>query len=409
MVDTPSITIKKMAEKNKKFTFHTIPASNKANYNWKEKNGSEFVKNGEDNAFPQQLIEMYNRSSIHASCINAIVEGVIGEGLTANEEEYLKRANSKGESWQDVFNKSALDYKLHGSYAIEIIYSRDRSRIEVYNVDYSLIRAAEKDHRGHIPGYYISTKFAEGKKYTNLSEEDYSFLPVYDPNKTEEYSQIFVLNNYRPGQLYYSLPDYVGALRIIDLDQSIDDFHVSNINNGLAPSLAITTFTNGQDDQLKSIEEQLNANYGGTSNAGSLMFMDVDDPTNAPVITPIPQNGADNYYVTINDMVMQKILTAHRITSPMILGIKTDGQLGGRTEMLDAYLLLQNTVIKPYQHSLLRTFEQLLEYNYSDVVLGIEQKKLFDDGTEEIEVVTDQETTDQEESEVTNETPENLA
>ena len=185
--------------------------------------------------------------------------------------------------------------------------------------------------------------------------------------------------------------------------------YVSNINNGLAPSLAITTFTNGQDDQLKSIEEQLNANYGGTSNAGSLMFMDVDDPTNAPVITPIPQNGADNYYVTINDMVMQKILTAHRITSPMILGIKTDGQLGGRTEMLDAYLLLQNTVIKPYQHSLLRTFEKLLEYNYSDVVLGIEQKKLFDDGTEEIEVVTGQETTDQEEREVTNEQPENLA
>ena len=126
--------------------------------------------------------------------------------------------------------------------------------------------------------------------------------------------------------------------------------------------------------------------------------MDVDDPVNAPVITPIPQNGADNYYTTINDLVMQKILTAHRITSPMILGIKTEGQLGGRTEMLDAYLLLQNTVIKPYQQSLLKSFEMLLEYNYTDVVLGIEQKKLFDDGTEKVEVVTDQETTTEEEA-----------
>lgn len=396
-----------MAEKNKKFTFHTVPVSKEASWSWKEKEDAEFVKNGEQNDFPQQLIEMYNRSSVHASCINAIVEGVIGEGLTANEEAYLDRANSKGESWQDIFNKAALDYKLHGSYAIEILYSRDRSRIEVHNIDYSLIRAKEKDHRGHIPGYYISTKFGEKKYVNRISEEDISYLPVFDPSKTEEFAQIYVHKNYRPGQMYYALPDYVGALRIIDLDQSIDNFHVNNINSGLAPSLAITTFTNGQDDQLRAIEAQLNGNYGGTDNAGALIYMDVDDPANAPIITPIPQNGADSYYQDINDMVMQKILTAHRITSPMILGIKTEGQLGGRTEMLDAYLLLQNTVIKPYQQSLLKSFEMLLSYNYEGVVLGIEQKKLFDDGTEETEVVTDQEATDQEEAQV--ETPELLA
>ena len=97
---------------------------------------------------------------------------------------------------------------------------------------------------------------------------------------------------------------------------------------------------------------------------------------------------------------MQKLLTAHRITSPMILGIKTAGQLGGRSEMLDAYLLFLNTIIKPYQQSLLKSFEMLLEYNYQGVVLGIEQKRLLDDGTQEEEVVTDQEATDQEEREV---------
>tara|TARA_R110000803_G_scaffold19165_1_gene50448 strand:- start:1228 stop:2415 length:1188 start_codon:yes stop_codon:yes gene_type:complete len=386
-----------MAEKNKKFTFHTVPASKKANWDWNEKESAEFVKNGDQNDFPQQLIDMYNRSSVHASCINAIVEGVIGEGLTANEDVYLERANSKGESWQDVFNKAALDYKLQGTYAIEILYSRDRTRIEVHNIDYSLVRAKEKDERGHIPGYYVSTKFGH-MNYKKLNPDDYSYLPVFDPEKEDEYAQIFVHRNYRPGQLYYSLPDYVGALRIIDLDQSIDNFHVTNINSGLAPSLAITTFTNGSSDQLTEIQNQLNGNYGGTDNAGALIYMDVDDPVNAPVITPIPQNGADNYYTTINDLVMQKILTAHRITSPMILGIKTEGQLGGRTEMLDAYLLLQNTVIKPYQQSLLKSFEMLLEYNYTDVVLGIEQKKLFDDGTEKVEVVTDQETTTEEEA-----------
>lgn len=392
---------------NKKFTFHSIPVTSERKYNYSEKKDAEYVKNGDQNDFPQHLIEMYNRSSVHASCINAVVEGVIGEGLTANEEDYLKRANSSGETWQDIFNKAALDYKLHGSYAIEIIYSRDRSRIEVHNVDYSIIRAEEKNSRGKIPGYYISTLFGKKKHFTKISEEDVSYLPVYNPEKEDEYHQIYVHKDYRPGQEYYALPDYVGALRVVELDTSIDDFHVSNITNGLAPSLAITTFTNGQDDQLKSIEQQLNLNYGGTENAGALIYMDVDSPENAPQITPIPQNGADNYYTTINDLVMQKLLTAHRITSPMILGIKTEGQLGGRTEMLDAYLLFLNTVIKPYQQSLLKSFELLLEYNYPDVVLGIEQKRLLEDGSQEQEVVTDQEATDQEEREV--ETPELLA
>jgi hypothetical protein len=89
-------------------------------------------------------------------------------------------------------------------------------------------------------------------------------------------------------------------------------------------------------------------------------------------------------------MVTQKILTAHRITSPMILGIKTAGQLGGREEIIDAYLLLVNTVIRPYQQEILSVFEELLEQKYpeQEISLGVQQLKLFSDGEEEVDVVT---------------------
>jgi hypothetical protein len=91
----------------------------------------------------------------------------------------------------------------------------------------------------------------------------------------------------------------------------------------------------------------LRQQFAGSSNAGSLMYIDTDSKENAPDITPIPQNGADGYYSSVNDMVMQKIITAHRITSPMMFGIKEAGQLGGRAEVIDAFLLLLNQVIKP--------------------------------------------------------------
>jgi len=355
----------------------------------------KFIKYGEYNDFPNHLIELYNNSSIHSTCINAIVNGIVGEGLIATPEYILDKANPK-ESWNAVFRKLATDFKLYGGYAFEVIYSKDRSRVAaIYHIDFSWLRAKEMNYRGEIDGYFISDEWSERYRYsiTNVPD-DVPYLPVYDPTKSQdEPKQIYVFRPYAPGQKYYPLPDYVGALRVIDLDEEVDNFHLNNIKNGLAPSLSITTFTNADPDQRQQIEAMLREQYAGTNNAGSLMYMDLDSPENAPVITPIPQNGADGYYTTLSEITTQKILTAHRITSPMILGIKTAGQLGGRDEVTDAYLLLLNTVIRPFQQVLLSSIEEMLEMMYPalDVTVGVQQLKLFNDGEEEVDVVTAEE------------------
>jgi len=389
----------------KKHHFTTIPRKFNSWLSYKE--GKEvstgkIIKSGEDNLFPQHLIELYNRSSIHAAAVNAITQAVIGGGLTANNQQALDKANKRGESWNDIYSKVAIDFKLHGSFAYEIIWSIDRTKIaEVYHIDYGTVRAHEKDHRGHIPGYYLSN---EWKPFSKPTEDHVVYLPVFNPeNKEEQPNQIYVAHNYRPGQQYLPLPDYVAALKVIELDTEIDNFHVNNIKNGLAPSLAITTFMNGTEDDVQAVENMLRANYGGSENAGSLMYIDCDSPENAPKIEPIPQNGADGYYTSINDLTIQKILTAHRITSPMLLGIQTEGKLGGRAEMIDAMQLLQHNVIFPMQQDILRCLEYTLGYNFPNIVLGVENTKLFDDGTTEDEVVTSAETTDAEDNSINEE------
>jgi hypothetical protein len=382
-----------------KFHFSNIKRFSSPWKSSKESVNGKYVKSGEDNIFPQHLIELYNQSSIHAAAVNATVEAIIGGGLTSNIDSALTYANSQGETWNDIYTKIAIDYKLHGSFAIEVIWSLDRSRIaEVYHIDFSHIRAREKNERGIIPGYYINQEWA---RFGYTKQEDIDYLPVYNKAANEDQpNQIFVSKRYRPGQLYYPLPDYHGALKIIELDTNIDQFHNSNIMNGLAPSLAITTFTDASDDDRKAIEAGLRANYGGPENAGGLVYMDVADPSLAPVITPIPQNGADSYYENVNDMTVQKILTAHRITSPMMLGIKTSGQLGGRDEVIDAFLLWNNTVITPMQQDILRDIESLLQVNYPDIAIGVETKQLYDDGTVEEEVVTSVEVTAEEDEQL---------
>lgn len=381
-------------DRKNKVHFSKIERFSHSRLNYSEDKEGKYVKSGKDNLFPQHLIALYNDSSIHASAVNATVEAIVGGGLTANFEPALEMANSKGDTWNDIFSKVSLDYYLHGSFGLEVIWSMDRSRIaEVYHIDFSFLRARERDNKGKIPGYYISSKW---DRYGTTKGKDIDYLPVYDPlTKQEEPNQIFVVRTYRPGQEYYPLPTYNGALRVIELDAAVDDFHKNNIENGLAPSVAITTFTNGSDDDIRDIENNLRANYGGTANAGSLIYMDVDQPENAPKIEPIPQNGADGYYTTINDVTAQKILTAHRITSPMMLGIKTEGQLGGRDEVVDSFLLWFNTVIEPLQQDILRQLEILIDVNYPELTIGVKRKKLYDGGEEVEDIVTSVETTEQ--------------
>ena len=352
-----------------------------------EDDKGKIVYYGQQNDFPSSIIELYNKSSINATCVNAIRDGIVGGGLTTENEEVLKRANRDGESWNDVFKKVALDRSLFGGFALEVIWSKDRTKVtDVYHIDFSYLRAHRMNERGIIPGYYVSSEF-QNKGRLRVKDEDVAFLPRFNKLDRTTPSQIYYFNPYRPGLKYYPLPDYTAGLHIIGLDAEIDNFHMNNIKNGLAPSLSITTFTNADNEEREIIERQLRTAYAGSDNAGSLIYMDVANKDEAPIITPIPQNGADGYYTTVNDMVVQKILTSHRIVSPMLLGIKTEGQLGGRTEMLESQALFLKNVIEPKQSDILTVFEEIFTINGYTEPIGVEQVRIFEDG-EETEVVT---------------------
>jgi len=352
-----------------------------------ENDKGKIVYYGESNDFPAYITELYNKSSISSTAINAIADAIVGGGLTTEDEDIFNRANRDGESWNDIFQKVALDRAIFGGYALEIIWSKDRTKItDIYHIDFSFVRAHKMNERGIVPGYYVSSEFSN-KGRLRVPDEDIAYLPRFNKLDRTSPSQIYYFNPYRPGMKYYPLPDYQGGLNIIALDAEIDNFHMNNIKNGLAPSLSITTFTNADVEDRETIERQLRQAYAGSDNAGSLIYMDVANKDEAPVITPIPQNGADGYYTTVNDMVTQKILTSHRIVSPMLLGIKTEGQLGGRAEMLEAQALFLKNVIEPKQSDILTTFEEILATNGYTEPIGVEQTRIFEDG-EETDVVT---------------------
>ena len=94
-----------------------------------EDDKGDIVYFGGDNRFPQLLIDLYHKSSVNATAINAKHQAVIGQGLTGIDESMLELANKEGESWNDIFYKVALDRVLYGGFALEVIWSNDRTSI----------------------------------------------------------------------------------------------------------------------------------------------------------------------------------------------------------------------------------------------------------------------------------------
>jgi hypothetical protein len=340
----------------------------------------EVIKNkpwvyyGDDNIFPNHLLALYQYSSINRACINAIDYGVKGKNLTVLEGNVARIAMAnRSETVYDVFQKCVLDRVLFGGFALNIVKSNDGGIAEFYHSDFSRLRAGKEDDFGNIDTYFYSIDWKNPTKYKPLEIPGFNMSPDSAP------SQIMYFKRYSPSMSYYPPPDYLGGVTTIQLDIEIKNFHLNNTQNSMMPSMAVI-FKNGvpSEEERDIMYRQLESKYASTNNAGRFFLFYAETPETAPEIIPIPNNASDAWYGNMAPQIEQTILTSHRITSPMILGIKTAGQLGGRNEMLDAYDLFLETVIKPVQEEILKGFEKVLFIRDKEPInLGVAQNQLL--------------------------------
>jgi hypothetical protein len=343
----------------------------------------EVVKNkpyifyGEDNLFPNHLLALYQYSSINRACINAIIYGVKGKNLLVKEGNpgAIAMAN-RNETVYEVMEKCITDRILFGGYALNIVKSNDGGIAEFYHTDFSRLRAGKQDVFGNTGTYWYSVDW----KGTQVNPQKFKPIEIPAFNMTDDTtSQIMYVKSYIPGMDYYTAPDWVAAITSIQLDIEIKNFHLCNTQNSMMPSMAVS-FKNGtpNEDEMTMIQRQLEAKYTSTNNAGKFFLFFSENAESAPDITAIPNNASDAWYTNMAPQIEQTILSAFRITSPQILGIKTAGQLGGREELLDAYQLFLQTVIIPIQESMLKTFEKLIFLRDKQTInLQIEQNQIL--------------------------------
>lgn len=321
-----------------------------------------WVTYGDDNLFPDFIIKLFNQSAINRTCILSKTDALIGQGLSFENEAdnyLLKRANPT-ESWNDILEKISLDLVMFGGFALNVIFSNDGKTIaELYHLDFSKVRSGIiNPDTDKVESYFYCSDWTNTRK---IKPQEYV---TYNKAKGKESpSQILYYYNYQAGAQYYPLPDYVGAVNDIQIDIEVSKFHISNLGNGLNPGLIIS-MNNGvpqTDSERAEIYDDIVSSFKGTHNAGRLMLLyNVDKDSAAEITTVDPAN--DDYYITLDERITSRILSAHRITSPKLLGIydSAEGFSSNADEIEVAYMHFLATVIKPMQKGVLKVFNQLL-------------------------------------------------
>ena len=340
---------------------HVVNLSSYTRPEINERYNQDWIEYGDDNNYFQYLIDRYNGSPTNNAAINGIAEMVYGKGLDAVDsidkpEEYkeLKELFTK-----DCMKKICYDYKMMGQAALQIIYSKDRSKIvQVEHIPVETLRAEKVDNQGVIKHYYYAKDWSEikGSKVPKK-------IPAFGTSNSG--LEILYIKPYRAGFYYYSPVDYQGGLQYAELEEEIANYHINNIQNGLAPSMLIN-FNNGvpTEEQRELIERSIQEKFSGSSNAGRFILAFNDSKDLAASIEPVILSDAHEQYKFLSDESMRKVMVSHRIVSPMLVGIKDTTGLGNNAEELQtASILMDNTVIRPMQVTILDELEKILDYN----------------------------------------------
>ena len=326
-----------------------------------------YVAYGDDNLFPQYLIDLYKSSATHNALCTSIAYMIFGDGVQADTLE----ARLKIEEWglQDEVRKACLDLKIQGGFALEVVYSIDRTTIsKVRHCPFENVRSAEVDEDEKVNYLYYSKDWSDKQCEPQV-------VCAFNPEKAVEHPvQILYVKPFSPGSYYYPKPDYIGSIDYIELDKEIGKYHINNIKNGLAPSFSIH-FKNGipASEERRKIRNDIERQLAGATNAGKFIVTYSDSPDRKPDFEPFPLSDADKQYQFLSTEVSDKIMVGHRVVSSAMFGVKTAGQLGNTQELEIASDLFDRQVIKPYQRIVKDALSSIFTAAGTPTVVSVEE------------------------------------
>jgi hypothetical protein len=216
----------------------------------------------------------------------------------------------------------------------------------MFHIPVQTLRAEKLYDNTRVENYYYCTDWKDQRKI-----KDKIKIPAF--GTSDEKREILYIKDYSPNLYYYSLPDWVSALQFAIAEAELSNLHINTISNGFLPTLMIN-FNNGvpAPEERQTIEDLLYSKFTGTNNGGRFMVSFNDDKENQPTVTAIQSENLHERFRYIAEYAQDRILVGHKITSPLLFGIRTanNGFSSQSEEMMTAFSILQTMTIAPFQN-----------------------------------------------------------
>ena len=349
-----------------------------------------WVTLGEANSFPNYLIDLYYSSPVHSALTMSIAFMIAGKEFKSSNPAAQREIDRL--KLNTIRRAVTLDAKMQGGYYLEIIWSVDRTTVaKINHLPYENCRLAVANDEDVIPGIYYSKDWNDMRKKKNIP----TFIPMYNPtSKADEPSQVLFIGVMTPGSAYYPKPDYYSAINYIEITREISEFYRAFLSNGMAPSYMLH-FNNGIPDPEEQLAIRRNwETMVGARKAGKVVFTFNESADRAPRLDLVPMTDADKQWQELSTQSRENILGAHRVTSPLLFGIRDAGGLGSNAdEMKQAYRIFNKNIIEPYQQIVTESLEDIFRGMGIVADIYIESNDIFGDEVAALPTVAQSATT----------------
>lgn len=354
------------AKKENKQTYTVIKLSDAVkNYPDFTKNTKGWINYGRDNLLPQRLIELNNESATNRSIIENKVTYICGSGV--NDSEYYGQPNTN-DDWDTLIEKIAKDYTTFGGFCFQVIQNQDGKNVSLFHTDFSKIRVGQVNEFGINLSFFLSNDWKKTTgKYAPVEIIAYG---AEEMKKGTPY--LFYYKDYEPSLDYYPIPQYYAALSYIEADGLLGKFYRNSINNGFVPSTIITMPSNPSEEQKAQFQNDIESSYTGSNGANSIVVLWGESEAIKPIVTSYTASNNADLYNNVDEIIFQKIISAHRLTSPTLAGLSGSGNLSGNAnEIINSYVLYNYTVIHKLRRKILDTLNQFAINNgYRKLVIN---------------------------------------
>ena len=320
----------------------------------------KWINYGEDNDYYSYLIELYTNSTTNNAIINGVSQMIYGKGVDAlnsssKPDEY---AALRSIFSNECLRKISLDLKLLGEASFQVLY-KDSKVVKSEHFPRQTLRAEKCNEDGDIEAYYYFHDWSKLKP----SDKPLRIASFGFGNGKE--SEIKIIKRYVSGYDYYAPVDYQGGLAYAELENEVSDYLINDVQNGFSGT-KVVNFNNGVPDREKQLQIKSDVMHKLSGARGEKVIIAFNNNAESKTtIDDVPLNDAPAHYEYLSNECTSKLMVSHRITSPLLLGIR-DGNSGlgnNADEIKTASLLFNNVTIKPYQDLITDAIDDILAIN----------------------------------------------